>query len=146
MNQHRPGLTLLELMLSIALISILTVISIPVYQGFQVKNDLDLTTTQVAQTLRRAQVLSQAVDGGTNWGMAIADGNIVLFKGTSYATRDTAYDEVTDLPGSLTASGVTEVVFSTLYGFPNTTGTLTLTSTTNDSRTITLNEKGTVTY
>lgn len=142
----RQGMTLLELVLSVALITILTAITVPVYQSFQVKNDLDLTTAQIAQTLRRAQVLSQAVDGGTNWGVAIADGNITLFKGTSYAARDTTYDETTELPDSLTASGVTEVVFSVMYGFPNTTGTLTLTSTTNESRTLTLNEKGTITF
>lgn len=142
----RQGLTLLELALSIALISILTAITIPVYQSFQVKNDLDLTTTQVAQTLRRAQVLSQAIDSGTSWGVAIADGNITLFKGASYAARDSDYDETTEFPNSLTASGLTEVVFSTMYGFPDTTGTLTLTSTTNESRTLTLNEKGTITY
>lgn len=145
-SQTRQGLTLLELALSIALIGMLTAITVPLYQSFQVKNDLDLTTTHVAQTFRRAQLLSQAVDGDTTWGVAVTTESITLFKGSSYAARETEYDEVTDLPTSLSASGLTEVVFSAMHGFPNTTGTLTLTSTTAESRTLILNEKGTVTY
>lgn len=145
-SQTRQGLTLLELALSIALIGMLTAITVPLYQSFQVKNDLDLTTTHVAQTFRRAQLLSQAVDGDTTWGVTVTTDSITLFKGSSYAARETEYDEVIDLPTSLSASGLTEVVFSAMNGFPNATGTLTLTSTTAESRTLILNEKGTVTY
>lgn len=140
------GFTLIEVMLSVAVIAIVAGISAPVYQSFQVRNDLDIATVSTAQGLRRAQVLAQAVDGDTSWGLRIQSGNLTLFKGVSYAGRDTIADEVTLVPTSITPSGVSEVVYSKFTGLPQTTGTLTLTSNANETRTITINAKGMVNY
>jgi len=140
------GFTLLEILLSIAVISLIAGISIPIYQSFQVRNDLDIATVEIAQSLRRAQILSQAVDGDTSWGVSVQSASITLFKGTSYAARDTAFDELFDVPTSITPSGVSEIVFSKFFGNPQTIGTVTLTSNANETRTITINEKGMVSY
>jgi prepilin-type N-terminal cleavage/methylation domain-containing protein len=140
------GFTLLEVLLSIAAMTIIAGISIPVYGAFQTRNDLDITTVEAAQTLRRAQVLSQAVDGDTSWGASVHSGGITLFKGASYATRDANFDEVFDVPASIVPSGVSEVVFTKFSGVPQTTGTITLTSSANETRNVTVNQKGTVSY
>jgi len=133
-------------MLSIAAIAIIAGIGIPVYQSFQVRNDLDIAATTVAQSMRRAQVLSQASDGDTSWGVKIQSGSIVLFKGASYAARDSSFDEVFDVPGSITPSGLSEIVFAKFTGFPVGAGAATLTSNTNETRTISINARGTVSY
>lgn len=140
------GVTLIEVLLSIAAITIIAGISVPIYQSFQVRNDLDIAATTVAQTLRRAQVLSQAVDGDTDWGILVRSGSITIFKGTSYAARDNSLDEVFEVPTSITPSGVQEIVFSEFTGLPQPTGTITLTSNANETRDITINSKGTVSY
>ena len=140
------GFTLLEVLLSIAAIAIIAEISVPLYQSFQARNDLDIATVEIAQTLRRTQVLSQSVDGDTSWGVSVQSGSITLFKGTSYAARDTNFDEVFEVPTSITPSGVSEIVFTKFSGNPQTTGTITLTSNTNETRTITINAKGMVNY
>ena len=140
------GLALLEVILVIATIAVLAAISVPVYSKLQVKNDLDVAANTVTQTLRRAQTLSQAVDGDTTWGVKLQTSGISLFKGASYATRDTNFDEDYLLNGNVMPSGVTEVVFSKLLGAPNTTGTITLTSSNNDVQNITLNSKGVLDY
>lgn len=140
------GFTLIELMLSIAVIAIITGMSAPVYQSFQVRNDLDIAAVTATQYLRRATVLSQAVDGNINWGVKVQSGDITIFKGTSYASRDSTYDEVSEVPTSITPSGVSEVVFTKLTGLPETTGTITFTSNANETRIITLNAKGSVDY
>lgn len=140
------GFTLLEVLLSIALISVIAGISIPIYQSFQVRNDLDIATTSTVQVLRRAQVLSQASDGDAGWGWKIESGRMVLFKGTSYASRDSLYDEVYDVPMSITPSGVSEIVYAKFTGLPSLFGTVTLTTNTNETRSITINAKGTVSY
>jgi len=142
----RKGFTMIELLMSIALITLIAGIGIPVYQSFQVKNDLDVATNNWVQTLRRAQTLSEAMDGDSTWGAKIQSGSIILFKGSSYALRDTTYDENFDMPSALTPSGLSEVVFDKLTGFPQTTGTTTLTTTTNETRTITINSKGILNY
>src|SRR3989338_10957347 len=98
------GFTLIEVLLSITAIAIIAGISIPVYQSFKNRNDLDIAATVFAQTARRAQVLAQAADGDTSWGARAQSGSITLFKGGSYATRDASYDETyLHLPACLSA-------------------------------------------
>lgn len=139
------GFSLIELLLSIALIALLSGLASPVFLRLQTKNDLDLAVVSLAQSLRRAQIQSQAVDGDTTWGVKIQTGSLTLFKGTSFAGRDTTYDEITDLNSSITLSGPTEIVFAKFTGLPQTTGTLTMGSG-SDSITLNVNEKGIVTY
>ncbi len=143
-RQH--GFTLIEVLLSIALIALITGIGIPVYQTFQVRNDLDIATVSVAQSLRRAQTLAGAVDGDMSWGVQIQSGSMTLFKGASYGARDTTYDEAFQVPTSITPSGVQEIVFTKFTGIPQATGTIILTSSTNETRAITINTKGMVSY
>ena len=143
--KNENGFTLLELLLSVAIISLLAGLSLPVYRTLLSKNDLDISATVTASSLRRAQTLSQAVDGDTTWGIKVQSGNIVIFKGASFATRDTTFDETFDVPTTIGVSGSTEIVFAKFTGLPQTTGTINLSSET-DSKTVTINEKGMVNY
>lgn len=144
---HRKlGFTLLEVVLTVSVIAALMALAIPVYQSFQVKNDLDIAAQTMAQSLRRAQILAQAVEGDASWGVQAASGAIVLFKGVNFATRDPNYDETFEVPGSITSSGLLEVVFSKFSGLPQSTGLITLTTVTNETKTITINAKGAVLY
>ena len=140
------GFTLLELILVVATITVLAGIAIPVYSTLQIKNDLDIATNISLQTLRRAQILSQAVDGDSTWGVQFQTSDITLFKGVSYGARDTNFDETFSLNGNVTPTGATEIIFSKLLGNPNTTGTLTLTNTNNEIQNITIGSKGQLDY
>lgn len=144
--ETQKGFTLIELLLSVSVIMIIAGMSVPIYQSFQARNDLDIAAVSIAQSLRRAEILAQAVDGDTKWGVDIRIGSITVFRGSSYATRDTAFDELFDVPTSITPSGMSEVVFAKFTGVPQTTGTITLTSNANETRTITINAKGMVSY
>jgi len=146
MFTKNTGFTLIEILLSVASIAIIAGISVPVYQSFQNRNDLDIATMEIAQNIRRAQILSQAVDGDMSWGVKTQSGSLVLFKGVSYAVRDIAFDEVFDIPSSLIFSGVSEIVFTKFTGLPQTTGTIIVTSNINETRNITINSKGVVSY
>ena len=107
---------------------------------------MNVAANTTLQTLRRAQILSQAVDGDSSWGVKLQQTDIALFKGTSYSLRDTTFDEIYTLSGNVTPSGVSEVVFSKLFCNPSTTGTLILTSSNNEVQNIALNEKGFLEY
>ncbi|MDQ3158919.1 MAG: type II secretion system GspH family protein [bacterium] len=145
LSSRSAGFTLLEVLLSISIIVALTGLSAPVYLGFQQRNDLDVATTGVANAIRRAQLLSQSSEGDATWGVYVASGQFVVFKGGSYATRETPEDEASSMSGAVAASGASEVVFNKLTGNPQTTGNITL-SNAGETRNITINAKGIVAY
>ena len=120
--------------------------SVPAYDALQVRTDLDSAVSSLAQSYRRAQVLSQSGNGDTSWGVRVATGSILIYKGASYASRDMLYDENTSVSPSILFGGISEVTFSRLYGLPNLTGTTTLTSARNETRTIIINQKGSISY
>lgn len=140
------GFTLLEVLLSIALITILAGVSLPAYYTLFSRNDLDVAKNQVSQSLGRASFVSSASVGDTTWGVKVLSGNIIVFKGASYAGRDASFDEIYSMSPSVTPSGLSEIVFSKMTGFPQSIGAIILTSTNGETRTITINSKGSVSY
>jgi len=144
--RYQAGFTLIEVLLSVVIITMLTALSLPVYASFVQRNDLDLAAQNLATTIRRAETYARAVNYGTAWSVEIQTSNIVLFQGTVFATRDTALDETTSIPGSVTPSGLGEIQFTKLSAAPNVTGTVTLTDAANEVRTVTINAKGVVSY
>lgn len=145
---HAPrcGFTLLEVLLSVAIIGLLLAASVPLNLSLFYQNDLDVATNQIAQSLGRAASLSRAADGDTTWGVKVQTGSEVVFKGSSFAARDTAYDESYPLASSIAVSGTTEYVFAKGSGLPQATGSLTLTAANNNTKTITINSAGMVQY
>ncbi|MCF7843443.1 prepilin-type N-terminal cleavage/methylation domain-containing protein [Candidatus Gracilibacteria bacterium] len=144
---HRvQGFTLIEMLLSVACIAIILGISLPSYNLLLSTNDLDNATNATVGSFRRAQVLSQTSSGDTTWGVYVATGSILIYKGGSYASRDVSYDEVEAISSSISITGLKDITFSKMYGLPNATGTTILTSVKNETRTITINKKGIVDY
>jgi prepilin-type N-terminal cleavage/methylation domain-containing protein len=140
------GFTLLELLLSVVIIGMIVGISLPVYDSFTRRNDLDLATQNLADSVRRAQNYARAVRGDSVWGVVVQPSGFTLFKGASFASRDAAFDENDGLPGSITPSGSSEITFAKLTAAPSAASTFTLTSSTNDARTVTVNAEGMVEY
>ena len=145
MNHFKhKGLTLFQLLLSISIIAVIAggilALDIPAQQ----RNDLDTTRDAIVQSLYSAQMRARGVDGDSAWGVSLQNNTITLFKGSSYATRDTTRDETTEIPGTLVATGLSEIVFTKLSGNPTPTGTITLTSKTNEMRTLSINTMGLV--
>lgn len=146
MAVRQKGFSLIEVLLSMTLIGVLAGVSLPIYNTFVVRNDLDLTTQQIANALRRAQTYARGMEEDSAWSVRIESSAATLFKGTNFATRTTSFDEPTPISSSTSVSGLTEVQFAKLTAAPNTTGTIQLTSASGDSRTITINAKGMVDY
>lgn len=142
----RPAFTLMEILLSLSIIAVLAGILAPVYLSFQTRNDIDIAAGAVVRTLRRAQQLSFNGEGDSAWGMNLASGAVVLFKGSSYGARDSAYDEIFSIPTNISFTGTSSVVFSKFYGLPGAAATINLTSVNNETKTININAKGAVGY
>lgn len=144
--RHDSGFSIIEILLSVALIGLLAGIAVPLLQSFGVKNDLDLALTTIAQTLRRAQALAQGVSGDAGWGVAVGTSTITLFHGSDFAVRNPDFDEVFDLSSALAATGTTQFAFQRLTGEPTTSGTLILNAASNKFGTLTVNEKGMIRF
>jgi len=137
------GFTLIEVLLSLGVIAILAGLSIPVAVNFQRSGQLAETALSVRQAYARAQVLSRNQINDTSWGVYADTTGVTIFQGTSYATRNPDYDEITPISG-VTVTGVTELTFAQLSGTPSTTGSTTLTNSIGDQILISINEFGVV--
>ncbi len=140
------GFTLVEILLSIVIFALLAGLSIPLYRSFAVHNEGGIAVNIVAQTMRRAQLLSQASHSDQTWGISVQTGQVTLFQGASFGTRNANFDESFSIPNGFLPSGLTEIVFTKLSGEPNTTGMLSFTSPLNEIHSLTINAKGMIQY
>jgi type II secretory pathway pseudopilin PulG len=140
------GITLIEIVLTMAIITILAGLATPFYMTVQTKNDFEITVSTTAHKIRRAQFLAQSGDKDSDWGISIANEEITLFVGENYTSRNSNYDEIYLLPPTIEVSGLTELIFNKTTGIPKDTGTITFTSNLNETRNITINTKGIISY
>ncbi len=120
----RRAFTLVEGLIVIAILGILTGVTLPMYKEYSERADLELAADQVTQGLSRAKLLSELNEQDSPWGFSIDEG--VLFKGGDYGTRDAAFDESYPIEDDISTSGLSEVSFAQLTGKPSATGSLTL--------------------
>ena len=140
------GFTLIEILLSLAVMATIAGMGASIYVSYEQNNALDIATSTIVENLRRASALSEAMEGDTSWGVAIGTSTVTLFQGSSFATRNQNFDEIFKLSRSITTSGIPEIVFLKATATPQTTGTITLTTTANATSTITINSKGMVAF
>jgi len=140
------GFTLIEMLLVVAIISLITVVGAPIFLSFQATNELDVARNTIAQYLYEAQSYSRDEDHDCQWGVTISSQQLTLFCGSSYATRNTAYDISYSIPSSVVVQHSLEVTYSKLYGLPQTTGSFNLSTTGGQSTSVSVNTKGMVEY
>lgn len=144
--RNQRGFSLLEMLLSVLIIGLLAGLSLPLYQSFQSRNDLDITAQSVADAIRRAQLYARSGNGDSAWSVRIQSGTALLYKGTNFAGRTTSFDETVSIPSSFSVAGLSDVSFGKLDGTVTGAGSITLTASANDVRTITVNAEGMVSY
>ena len=139
------GFTLVELLMVVAVLGLLIMVSLPPAINFYKSRQFEVAQSGIVQTLRRAQLKAMSLEADSSFGVYITPSQYVLFKGSSYTTRDSAFDEVFDLSDNLSVTGLSEIVFSKLRGIPSDTGNISLTI---DSlkAAININEVGRINY
>lgn len=137
-----PGFSLLELLLVVALFGIITAFISPAARSSYVANNARLATAATVDALRRAQSFAMAGRAHDTWGVHLTSTTITVFQGTTFVSRTTSSDEITDFPGSVTLSGTTDFVFSGLLGKSTTIGTTTLATDNGTTTTVSVNNQG----
>lgn len=144
-NRYLHAFTLIEVLVTMALLVSLVGISIPIYQNFQIVNELDSAVNLSVRVLRSAQLQSQSVQQDSTWGIYFSAGKLNVYKGATYATRDTTFDLAYDIPANVAVSGLNDFIYSKVFGDPSATGTISFTSF-STVKTIVVNSKGALTY
>lgn len=139
------GFTIIELLVVIAIISTVGILIVPVSIDYQQRNDLSVSQTTFAQGVRRAQQMSMSGEGDSQWGISAISGSVVIFKGNTYATRDSTFDENYDISSTIIPTGQLEYDFAKVTGIPVQTGTAIFTDG-NYQKQVDVNAKGIVNY
>ena len=120
---RRTGFTLIEGLLVITIFGVIGGVSMPMYYRYQQRNDISLAAENATEGINRACILSQLGEQDSGWGYSVTNG--VLFKGASYAARDSAFDESYPVFSAVSTSGPGEIAFRKLTCEPVTAGTIT---------------------
>lgn len=139
------GFSLIEIIITLAVLSILASISLGAYQLFAVKSELEISAGTVVQALRQAQFSAQAMENDSAWGVKFENGKITVFSGTSFGSRDSAKDKVLGLAKNINFGSITEVVFNKFSGQVTMPGSISI-SNKSGTKTITYNAQGIISY
>lgn len=147
----KNGFTLLEILVSIAIITLLTAIGWNTLSRFRQTVDLNRSAEAGISSLNDARSRTLSSVDSSQYGVHFQTDSVVLFKGTSYATSNP--DNVEFLvPGTVQISSISltgggsDVLFARLTGATNQSGTITfrLSANTAETRMITILSSGVI--
>jgi len=156
MIRDKRGFTVVELFLVISITLILVLASIPIYNSLQIKAQIGESTAQLVQNLRLAKQNAKArYQNASGYGIYLdLNGSpydkYVLYYGTSYATRNSSYDLITNLDNAvkienvdlILTAGDIDINFSAGIGQPNNVGSFKLKHAVQGEKTININSEG----
>lgn len=126
------GLSILETVVIIGLLSFLAALGLPVAHDFTLRQDLPAARRDIVHILRRAQLRAMLDEDGTNVGVRFVSGTgtaYTLFRGSSWEMRDADVDEEYRMPSGIGVtfalpgnSSPVDILFSRGRGKPNVSG------------------------
>ena len=125
MIKKDDGFTIIEIMIVIAILTILFTVVVFDFVLTQKRTDLNNGVQEFVTTLKFAQSRAISSDTNSQYGVylntAVSPNQYVVFKGLDYASRDTSYDQNYFLPANIefyaiSLGGGSEVVFNKLTG------------------------------
>ncbi len=143
MGTEKKGFSIIEMVLGLALFALVVAIGVPISLNAYLNYLLTSEVRNYVSIVRRAQSFSFTNTSGVPHGVAFLDDRLVLFKGTSYATRNPLYDEIYYKSGGVSVSSTPEIVFSSISGIPNLSGTSTF-SNSQRTHSVYVNPQGTI--
>ena len=122
----QTGFTLLEVMLTMALLSLIALSASPFYGNFIFSQEVSVISDELRGSLAKAQFSSMTGKNGSSFGVVIHEGRIILFQGGSFSSREQSFDEAFAIHPRVSISGMSEVVFEPVTGRPDHQPTITV--------------------
>lgn len=146
----KAAFTLLEILITLAVMSFVVGGTFVIFSSFITNTYLEDTTQEIVHALRKANTNTAARLYDLRWGVYFDEAALrfTFFAGDSYATRSLQYDEVTNLPTSVTFGPISlngggkEVVFIKVVGGTTQYGSLEVRNTNAQQHTLTINQLG----
>lgn len=149
------GFTLIEVIVSVAVLMILFLVMVEGFVLLPKKSDLRNSAEEITSILRLAQSKTVSSNLNSRYGVyfnnTVFPNSYTLFKGSDYASRDVLADKVYFLPSaveffSIDFQGGSEVVFNRLTGFADNWGSVSveLTEDASSNKSVYVNNLGVV--
>lgn len=141
------GITLLEVLIVIAILTLIGAISLGVFKEANSTHALDKSAYLVVSVLNQARSLTLASKNNTQYGVHFESNNVTIFPGSSYSSSDPA-NIATPINSSVIISNVSvgggnNVVFERLTGRALQSGSITLALTASSTVTRVVNVRAT---
>ena len=115
-NDFKKGFSLIELLIVVAIIVVISglglFVSLDFYKTYALSSERDI----VIGILMKARNKAANNFNQSAHGVFVDPDGYTIFQGSSYASRNTSYDEFVKRNNSITASGLSEIVFEQLTG------------------------------
>lgn len=141
---RKNGFTILEVLLVIAIFSIIVVMFLPVGVDFYKIQLINRTNDQILWLLKSARNNAITQQNNSDFGYYYNDNMVVLFEGSSYDSREQDKDFTYSVPSDISIIGPSEIVFEKYTGNPDQTGTISVLYY-QHSRDININSEGLIT-
>ena len=143
-TKTKNGFSLIELLVALAILVVLSTISVAFFISLQKGGQLNNVSEEVVNVLKIAQskTLSSQEDSqyGVYFNTTTSPHQYVLFKGGNYSSRDISFDQVHSIPDitefyQIDTGGDNEIVFDRLTGATENSGHISLKLKNDDSQT-----------
>lgn len=141
--RNKEAFTLIEMLLVVSIVSIIATFSTAFYSRFINQNSVNNIQDQIISQARKAQTYAMQNKQNANWGIYYSTNVLTLYSGSSYASRNSSFDETFEFNSNITVTGISDVNFTKNTGKPNTTASITITSP-NGSKTVNINAQGNI--
>jgi prepilin-type N-terminal cleavage/methylation domain-containing protein len=144
LKKKLKGFTLLEVLLSISLVSLIAGFSVPVFGSILYRSEVETATALTVTSLRSASIMARAQKNDSNWGVNLGGSTITIYSGSSFASRDVSLDQTYTFDG-VSFGGTSNVNFASSSGLPSGGATISVNGVANNT-TIIVNNLGIITY
>jgi prepilin-type N-terminal cleavage/methylation domain-containing protein len=155
-DNMQKGFTLVELLISIAIIATVSVIGLVNLTGHREKLAVDLETEKIVSYLRATRDKAIAGEGNSSWGVRFVNNSsdddvYYLFQGLSFSSSSIVETRYLSKKTQLLVPPVgstTDIIFAKGTGYPNASTTLSIQSRTRPqfTGTISINSLGQINY
>jgi Tfp pilus assembly protein FimT len=145
--KNQKGITVVEILIAIAVITILSVLVLPGFAKIKKVQVLKSATEDIVSVIGKAR--SQTLDSldSSAYGVHFSTDKVVLFKGTSYSENNPDNENVEIISPATISSisltgGAVNVYFNKLSGLPSASGSVTVATPGITSKVITISATG----